>query len=1224
MYLKRLEMTGFKSFVDYTCLDFEAGISAIVGPNGCGKSNVVDALRWVLGEQSAKALRGSRMEDVIFNGTEQRKALSMAEVSLTIDNHDRQLACEHEEVTLTRRTYRSGESEYLLNKVSCRLRDILDLILGTGVGTNAYSFLEQGKIDLIISSRPADRRFVFEEAAGISKYKLRKEESLRKLEATEQNLLRVNDIAVEVKRQIGTLERQASKARRYQELKQELTTLEVSLGRRELREQQQNLRRLEQQWQSQWLQLKNQEAERETISGQLAGTEAELDQTEQAVAEGQDAVHRVTEEIIKAEEFVASSQLRRQDLETAILQGEAEIGELSGRRQELEAAAQRVGAAQTEKQDELSGVQARVEQAGGQLAELEAVIREQALEIQAGQNRLLSLVDSISSLRETVKSLEVRRSEQAGAIALLQAKAQEIAAQQVLAAQEKQNLELDWNGLQVAREELEARQAQLNQEKEGLEHTLKTLESMLENFSKTITQLGSRLHWIEELKNGLDGYGLGAKTILLEHNADPDRFPGVVGPVANFIRTEPNLEFAFESWLGNKLQYIVVRSRAQADEAIAYLAGENRGRATFIPAEQSGAQTAGALEAASAEPAWMALPGIVGRAGDLVQLDERFRSIVEALLGDAVLVTDLAAARQARAAGAACTLVSLNGEVDSPEGWVTGGSQDILERGLLGREREIEELTAELELLRKNYLASQQEAESLRERLAGLAASLENNRTQQHDLHIQGAKLDQSRQGLADHLEDIQRQYQLIAEENERAEARLHQYQEELTAASGRAAELESEEQRTQESLRARSLELAARRREYEDGSAGLGELKVAAAALSEQAAAMQAEAERLLQERNAADIKWEEKLQAIAREKERLADLTRQRDERSEQLARAYQERSRREEHLAAENQHRQECLARREQANQLWRRAGQELDAAREALHHLELTKKQAEFSLKSLEDYLQTEYQLSLAGETGDNEGTPQPETPGGSEGQPLDPEGSRSRIATLKEKIVSMGSVNLVAMEEYNELLQRFEFLDKQLRDLQEARENLRRLIQRINQESRSRFAETFSQVKSCFRDVFRRLFNGGDAELILVDENNLLETGIEIIARPPGKRLQNISLLSGGEKALTAIALLFAVFLIKPSPFCVFDEMDAPLDDTNTVRFGRILQEFVQKSQFIIITHNKITMEKADILYGITMQEAGVSRIISVKMKGEPQAPPIKQRAEAAAETAALN
>ncbi len=1215
MYFKRLEIQGFKSFVDYTSLDFESGITAIVGPNGCGKSNIVDALRWVLGEQSAKALRGNRMEDVIFNGTDIRKAVGMAEVSLTINNYDRQLSTEHEEITITRRTYRSGESEYLLNKTACRLRDIQDLFLDTGIGRNAYSILEQGKIDLVISSRPADRRYVFEEAAGISKYKSRKEESLRKLDAAEQNFLRVNDIAVEVKRQIGSLERQAQKARRYQDLKQELTTLEVSRGRRELRSKRRNLRKLERIWEEQRLCIKESENRQKASEDKLTLLGNEVRENESGLSQAQEFLHQVQEEIIKTEDFIKASELRHQDLTLGLTRLEAEFEELGAKEEQLCLQSGHVLELRGHKEQALADVKIEMTAEEERLNNLEQELKEKAVHVQDQQKRLLEIVDQMSGFRETLKNLEIRRAEHEQQIENLAQRMAILSSQKQETLKGKNSLAEDLQNSRQTMETLRAQQDILAREKEKLEHTLATLNAMLDNFNQTITQLNSRLTWIEELKNGLDGYELGAKTILMEHNANPERFPGLLGPVVNFIRTDRKYEFAFEALLGHKLQYIMIETEDQARAAMDYLAEGNRGRATFIPLEHCRNINEDHRFSGEDQPA-INQPGILGRAEDLARIDERFRGFFQSILKDVFIVTDAAAAHQARKAGVPGTLVTLNGELDTPERWLTGGSPDIMERGLLGREREIEELKAELSVLEINLSDALREAESTKNRREEIAGRLEVNTSELHELEVRTAGMEKSLEGVTLQMEEINRQDVSLQTENEQAVQTLNQtvHDQELTTRN--LLEVELIDRQTQQGLSGQQEEIEERRREYEKRSSRAGELRVAATALEQQLGGLNADVERVAGELTEVLGRKQEKERNVGMDRKRLADLADEVNRKQEQRLRFLEDKLARERNLEKFRQGREDMAVRKEEQEKEVRDHRTSREKSQHDLHQIELEKTQLEMNLKSLENYLQEEYKLNLALEE-------EKETEEGPAALPAEAEATQLRIEELKSKLGTMGSVNLVAMEEYDDLQQRYEFLSKQLADLKSARENLQRLITRINHESRVRFEETFSQVRVQFREVFRRLFNGGDADLVLMDETNLLETGIEIVARPPGKHLQNISLLSGGEKALTAIALLFAIFLVKPSPFCVFDEMDAPLDDNNTIRFCRILQEFAKKSQFIIITHNKLTMEKAGVLYGITMPEAGISRIISVKFKEEEKSKPVK-KIPPAAEQAVLN
>lgn len=1211
-------MQGFKSFVDNTTLDFESGISAIVGPNGCGKSNIVDAIRWVLGEMSAKALRGARMEDVIFNGTDQRKAVGMAEVSLTIDNHDRQLPTEHDEVMITRRTFRSGESEYLMNKTPCRLRDIHDLFMDTGIGTNSYSILEQGKIDLIVSSRPADRRFVFEEAAGISKYKARKEESLRKLESTEQNLLRVNDIAVEVRRQIGSLERQVQKARRFQEFKQELTTLEVSQGRRDLKERRRQLRKLEQRWEALRLEIEKAEGGRRHTEETLAGLNSSLAEDDTRVTAMQASVHRIVEEVIKSEDFVSASLLRKNDITITVQRLQAEVDTLLSKETQLRTRNAGTLEARQQKENELGDHQTQLAAEENRLNEVEQTLKARAAHVQDQQSRLLQIVDQMSSLRGALKNLEERQNEQQRQVDKLDQQLRDLSEQTGGVRQENQRLQTEYQDVKTQLANLEQERGQLENEQEKLEHVVNTLSAMLENFNATNLQLTSRLTWIEELKNGLDGYASGAKTILLEQNANPERFPGILGPMANFIRTDQKYEFAFEAWLGTQLQHILVETSAQARTALDFLAGENRGRATFIPLESVPETKSASMFSLDETPAWLDLPGTLGWAKDLARIDERFRAVFERCLDQVALVTDRDAARQARAAGADCILVTLQGEIETQVGWLTGGSTDIMERGLLGREREIAELKNQLAILENNLKETQAESEKSRRQLEETSGSLTAVNEDRHEAEIRSAQMEKDLESVTAQLLELEKQQHTLKVERAAVREAWERSVAEHEAVAGQLLDLEVTDRQTQETLTQHQEEIEDLRREYDHRSLQAGELRVAAAAVEQQLNSLKSETSRVTQELEEISGQKSEKQEGIHRDQDRLAQIDDEIKSRQAGLESLVVSQAASEQDLTTLQQSRGERTAEKHQREREVRELQATLDSLRGELHQQELEKTRQKMTLKNLEAYLEEEYSLQVTLEEGGGA-----EEPGQGEDLP-DPEITAERVKELKAKIIAMGSVNLVAMEEYDELQERYTFLSKQLEDLKEAKEKLQKLITKINHESRERFVETFDQVRTRFKEVFRRLFNGGDADLVLIDESNLLETGIDIIARPPGKRLQNISLLSGGEKALTATALLFAIFLIKPSPFCIFDEMDAPLDDTNTLRFCRILQEFAKKSQFIVITHNKLTMEIADILYGVTMQESGVSRLISVKFKGDEEARTVSSAPRTASQEVALN
>jgi chromosome segregation protein len=652
------------------------------------------------------------------------------------------------------------------------------------------------------------------------------------------------------------------------------------------------------------------------------------------------------------------------------------------------------------------------------------------------------------------------------------------------------------------------------------------------------------------------------------------------------------------------------------------LAEGNRGRATFLPLEAFGSPL-GTVSASSA-PGWLNEPGVIGPARNLAKVDERFSGIFDQLLAETVLVEDYATLRRLRGTGAQGTLVTLSGEIETLEGWLTGGSSDLPERGLLGREREIDELKAELAVLQVNSLSAQSEAQALTQRLEEIVGGLSASEAELHEMQIRLTKAEKSLEQVVRQLSDLDQQLTSQRSERDSLQAQTQQMLREHSQAEQDLLGLENSDRQTQETLSLHQAEIEERRKEYDQRALHAGELRVALASLEEQASNLEAEAQRVQNDYTELERQLEEKQASHEADELRVMELDSQVQQRRMQCVQWQAEKDARDQEVAAFQDQRRARSSEKETHAREFRSRQHTLDETRQQHHALELEKRQLEYNLKALEEYLQTEYHLTLSVEE-------EPETVGEAEGagnegaapEPVDPAVAQARITEIKEKLAGMGSVNLVAMEEYQELQQRHEFLTKQMSDLKDARESLQRLITKINQESRARFLDTFTQVQEKFREVFRRLFNGGEAELVLIDENNLLETGIEIIARPPGKRLQNITLLSGGEKALTAIALLFAIFLIKPSPFCIFDEMDAPLDDTNTMRFGRILQEFAHKSQFIVISHNKITMEKADVLYGVTMQESGVSRIVSVKFKHQEQAQPVEAQ-EKIAETVSSN
>ncbi len=1190
MRIRKLEINGFKSFGDRALLSFGKGITGIVGPNGCGKSNVVDALRWCMGEMSAKHLRGREMLDVIFAGSDSRGPMGMSEVTITLDNDGNvppQYAA-YGEIAVTRRLHKDGTSEYLVNKIQARLRDITDLFLGTGVGTRAYSIIEQGRIGFIVSSRPEDRRSLIEEVAGITRYKARKKIAERRMEATEQNLLRVTDIVTELVRQLESLRRQAKKAERYKRVKDELKDLDLHAASLELL----RLTAAE----------KVQAAERDKLAHRLEDVQAT-----HATAETNMESERL--KLVEAERQLADEQQQVADVETRLAALERDLSHWRGQIQEAatraQAAAQdvqeskaRLMQLRTEHRDLEGHRAALVGRLAGErreIATLEAAASElqqalAALDARAEAARLTAVEHAQSAARERTyaQSLDRRRTDLSARLGQITAERDDLARraaegndilQALLAEREDAARKLSgWRDrLQALGEQLERSRAA------GAQSEARVLALTTE-----LAEKRSRLASLTEIAQRFEGYSDGVRTLMTAAEAGGVA-AGIHGLVTDVIEAPPELERAVEAALGNKLQYLIVESQRAGASAIEYLKERSGGRSGFIPL---------APRTHAHEEIHEAHPGILGPALARVSVKSDYEAMAHYLLGDVVIVDGLPTALELWTKnGHQQRLVTLDGEVLDPAGVLEGGSDHGV--GLLAKRREARELTEvvshlerELALVRSNH-----------DKLVAERLQIEVNRDQlEKDIHAQEIEHVQLHKdveaglGEAARLDD--RIGLLAMEVSSRAEE-LKSLEAEQVRAHQAAAVADEERGRGEgelEALKGERLKLAA---ELAERGQALTARKVQLAAAEEKERATRAALERLNLGEAELKARVERDVAEISDDNTRALHIKGQIGQgegQARELAALIQ--GRKTELATARGAYESE-RARLGDEEQKLREGRRQGELVREALSELKLDVQRLEMDRARLCEQMAERYEVNLTHVVGDyhTRGMPGPE--------------AAEQRARLEGSLKNMGPINLTAIEECAEVEKRHTFLSAQRDDLQAALEALRRAVQRINRASRERFKEAFAAVNDMFKEVFPRLFRGGEAHLELVDSEDLLEAGVEIIAQPPGKKLQSVGLLSGGEKALTAVALVFAIFLIKPSPFCVLDEVDAPLDDVNVGRFNEMLREISQVSQFIVITHNKQTMTECDRLYGITMEEPGLSKVVSVDLTTH-ASPPLDQ------------
>ncbi len=1190
MLLKKIEFQGFKSFVDPTTLSFEPGISAIVGPNGCGKSNVSDAIRWVLGEQSAKALRGSKMVDVIFNGTDHRKPSGLAEVSLTISNEDRKLPIDFAEVTVTRRAYRSGENEYLLNKGICRLKDIHSLFADTGVGTDGYSLLEQGKMDLILSAKAVERRSVFEEAAGITGYKAQRDEALRKMEATEQNLLRVNDIVQEVKRQINSLERQARRAEKYQTLKSELDQLESRFLSREFKIAAKRQHELENEMRSLRERMDSLETEISSGEAKLTETRFVLSHDEEALSKSTAAVHALESEKAELDKQI---EINRKEI---IFLGERAQRALDESRQARERQAQsesdaaRMIAELEKEKAELEGLKAALGDIETRSREASRQRRDQADEAQRLQQQSLELINRRSSVKAEIESFHGRNVQLEARMQQLRGELQE--AQDALneAGQKLEDAQQKVGGKREEARGLEEGLMAKYQRKRELEEALRMADEALSGAQVVFSSHKARLTVLDELSKALEGFEDGPKALLMESQKGTG-LP-LLESLAHRVRTRPEYELAVEMGLGHRLQTLVAASQGDGLKALAWLREQKQGRASVLAPQETLAESAGF----SGE--LLKRNGVLGVLSDYLESDANLAPVLKWLGGRQLLVKDLDVALSLRGQLPAATeAVTLEGIIVSAEGIITGGSTEGAARGLLTRERELGELKGRIQAAETQVQERQVDRDRLRGELKQVSDEIERHAADLQSTQIQVAQLQKEHSSKIEDQERLTRQSEEKRKAIETSEVESAGYRARSESLDRELATMLAHEARLHESMEAALAASAKAREEEENLQNRLSETRVREASLGQQVSHLESNLERLKAEigRDAEQAaRLEEESRRAGRDQESLSRKNEEWELRLQQLFARADEARAKVVQCSEQRQAHQDQLAGLERG---LRDIRSRVAEAAEERHTREMSLQESRLRAGQLKERLFKEYMIQIDETQGEQMALEPDATP---EAAPEDL--SQEKVEELKHKIEELGVVNPAAAEEYRELEQRHSMLVGQLEDLRSAKLDVQKVIGRINDESRERFLKTFDAVHENFKRIFKTLFGGGEAKLILLEDADLLEAGIDIIARPPGKRQQSISLLSGGEKALTATALLFALFECKPSPFCVLDEIDAPLDDANISRFTKLLTEYAKASQFIVITHSKITMEKADVLYGVTMEEAGVSKIVSAKFK----------------------
>ncbi len=1181
MLLTAIEIYGFKSFAQKITIPFGPGITAIVGPNGCGKSNVIEAIRWGMGEQRASAFRSHRMEEVIFAGTRSRKQLGMADVTISIDNAARALPIEFNEVNITRRLFRSGESDYLLNKVPCRLLDIQNLLMDTGLGPGAYSVMDQGMVDEIISEKTENRRRILEEAAGITKYKVRRRSTWAKLESTTADLTRIEDIIAEIQRQVDYLGRQVGRARRYQELKQQLDAQEILLGRLrfftiqgQLRPLDEELERLTALAESGYTQFTSREAELE--KGRLAVTEAEkeLQEVGQRYSSCIDEIHEQDRQLATARASLEAS-------ETLITRTNAEREEFRRQLDDAQGQLVQVSADLKNSQAQLEADRQHLEQGEQEAAAAERTFQTSRAALDGAKRRQ---VDMLRRRGESSRTLERLRTEAEG----LGERERQLQSEISRLAQDQERAQ---EQTRLAQEELVQRRQRLRQVQEdqqavrqrggAVDAELARRRQQRDEARRALEGEEARLQALERLRSSYEGYTSGVRALILD-SPYKGLFSGVVG---DLIEVDPRYDRAVETALGEALQALVAPSVGGVLEALRHLAS-TEGRAGIFPLEW---QTAPAPPSVELPP----FPGLIGPLAPFVQADPALAPLLGRLLRNTFLVEDLAAALAVAGSHVDQQLrfVTPQGDAVDLGGRVAGGQAKAEDRGVLGRRRELRALRARRAHCRALLHAAEGLCQStqlrsalLARRAQSLAGQSEVLRDQEREQGHLSQRAQSEAQRLATQLEQLGREHARLTERlgnlrqsTQTQETELEQLDQQGNQLEAQIAQHEEELQQAEEKRKTQAERLAA--------------LRVERARLVEQTESLRRDEQRLRHIEANLGQNIERSRQEgdkAARNREDLSLLADQLTGRLKELHDTRDELARQRDQR---QEHWQEAVTQTRQLEELISKLQRELNAQRERRHELELKIAELRGRATHVQERLREEQHCEV-----EAMGPPTEEN--------LDLVAIEARVEELRQSIHRLGSVNVGVLDEYAEQKERLDFLTQHRDDLLSAAEDLKTTLNRIDRVARQIFVDSFGQINEKFKTTFASFFPGGEANLQLAPEMDPLEADIEITARPRGKRLQSISLLSGGERALTAISLLFAIYQVKPSPFCILDEVDAPLDDANVERFVRVLKEFAKGTQFIMVTHNKISMGAADTLHGVTMPEEGVSQLVSVRIGGE--------------------
>ena len=1194
MHLNSIKIRGFKSFAEDVELILEPGVTTIVGPNGCGKSNVSDAIRWVLGEQSARALRCSSMRDLLFNGGANFAPAQKTEVALRFSNNGlanpdapaqdtANVALQAPEVEVCRHLGRDGESRYLINQSPCRLRDISELFMDTGIGVDAYSVMEQSKIDVILNVRPEERRFLFDEVAGITKYKHRKKTALRKLEQTEQNLVRINDVIQELQRETEELKTQAEQAQHYNTQQAQLKQFELNLAHREY----DKLRTDYNQAQADLDEIltsvagasETLKAAEERIENST-NRQSELDETirdgQTALREIETNIEQIERQIVLHKERQLNIQRQReralQTLESLKAQQKAVLTQQRERTQEyqkLEASSKIEESRLAARQQLLTQLAERITAAKASVQDAQTALQETATELETRERKRLAIEHDLNStegnlhrLKENTEALDTELKTATDVHATVQRAETQLKAELVHIEAETNHVETNLQENQDALRKIEA-------EIQGLQHTLGSNVS--------------RLKSLQELQSAYEGYYAGVRAVMQAKTRYPDQFHGVCGVVAELLATDAEYEVAIEVALGSDIQSVITETAEDAQSSVAFLKKHRAGRVKFLPLDFI-------RERRFYDEALLNEPGVIGIAQELIDYDHEYEPAMQHLLGNTLVIEDLdvavALTRQFRPRA---RLVTLDGDIIDTSGAITGGQTNQRQGGLLRRARELETLENEIGKLTQSSNRKVEKRKAYAAKIADLQNTRRTLTAQWQDKRIEQASLTKDMEQANLQVVRLEQQLAEIRTENRKLSKAVDASREEQQVLETEIAELTQKSTRTQRWIERVSEQIESENKKHAEVAGSCQEMEVFLAGQHQKLQGLMSEIKTFeeTQQRTEKDIA--EQQAVIDADEQTKIDLGEQVEAAQREFLRLEADRAEAEAHVEELTEEREKLLQEVTVLQKEMRATRRNFEKQNRERHKLEVATTQLEMRIKSVSTRIHDKYQVSIDAlpPLGDNE-------------QAMDEIDLLDSVEKLKAEISAMGAVNLKAIEAYEEHKKRQDFLVSQRTDLEQSMQATYQVIQKINQTSKDVFLETFEKVQANFQEVFAQLFGGGETELLLTDPSEVLDSGIDIIARPPGKRPQSITQLSGGERSLVAIGLLFAVFKIKPSPFCVLDEVDAALDEANVLRFTNLIRAYAENTQFVIITHNRRTMEIADAMYGVTMEQAGISKIVSAK------------------------